>query len=241
MTYTTQERFLRKTNDERATEHFSSTGEDHTFIDQDVTKGTSPDFAGITRDDEDFTVDCGTAKTLVLAETVYNDIQFPISSGKVPPSNFPDFDAFTTNTNAFSFDVGDYIDLQSNELSHDWKEGTTGIFHVHFATAGANATGSSQYAKFTVYFVKKDAGLYVEDSVDIECEIPDGTADRESCFCQDATGTSLTGHTIGDQIITRVKRIAATTGTEFASEVFVLQLGLHIECDTMGSRLMATE
>jgi len=191
----------------------------------------------------DFVVDCGTAKTLKLAESVYDDIQFPISTGKAPASNAPDFDAFTTNTSAFSFEVNDYIDLQSNELYHGWKEGTTGYFHLHFALAAAQSSGSSQYAKFTIYIAMKNTstGVYEESSVDVEAEIPDGSADRLSFFLQDATGTTLTNHTIGDQILVRVKRIAATTGTEYGGEVFLLQCGLHVEKDTIGSRSVSSK
>jgi len=34
----------------------------------------------------------------------------------------------------------------------------------------------------------------------------------------------------------RVKRIAATGGTEYAGSIFLTQAGVHLEADTVGSR-----
>ena len=44
----------------------------------------------------DLHVSCGTDKTLVLDEPVYDDLQFAIAAGKVPAANAPTWEAFTT-------------------------------------------------------------------------------------------------------------------------------------------------
>lgn len=207
---------------------------DDMSVDYDGTKGniktdlTAP---------SDLNIDCGTDKTIVLEETVWDDIQFNIETGRTASSNAPDWDAtFTANTGCYKFDIDDYIDLGTNEMMHNWKEGTGVYFHVHTALDGANASGSSQYAKFIIYVAyAKDGAVYTETNKEIEIEIPTGTADLTHLFGQ-ASALSMTGLTIGTQMNIRLKRIAATTGTEYPNHIFVTQTGIHYEIDTLGSR-----
>jgi hypothetical protein len=185
----------------------------------------------------DLHIDCGEDKTLVLDESVWEDIQFAISGGRVSQANFPDWDtSFTTNTGEYKFDVNDYIDLAANEMAHWWKEGTAVYPHLHIALDGANNSGSSQYVKFTVYIAYADTGeVWTETSFTAEKEIPTGTADLTHLLVTNGS-TALTNNLIGTQVKIRVKRIAATTGTEYPNHIFVTQAGFHAEADTMGSR-----
>lgn len=189
----------------------------------------------------DLDIDCGAGNTIKLTQTVWDDIQFPISTGKIPAANFPSYAAFTTNTQQYKFDVDDYINLEAEELAHWWKEGT-GIYpHVHAALDGANASGGSYYVKFTIYLAYADENaVYTEINRDIEIEIPDGTADMTHIFGQAAV-VSMAGITIGTQMVARVKRIAATSGTEYPNDIFITQVGVHAEKDTLGSRLIGTK
>ena len=190
----------------------------------------------------DLKISCGTDKTLELVESVWDDIQFSISSGRVAAANYPDWDStFTTNTGEYKFDVNDYIDLGSQEMAHWWKEGTVVYPHIHTALDGANSSGGSYYAKFTVYFAYADEGtVWTETTDTIEIEIPDGTADLTHLFGS-GTGFDLTGCTIGTQIKVRLKRIAATSGDEYPNHIFVTQCGIHAEKNTLGSRQVGTK
>lgn len=184
----------------------------------------------------DLHIDCGADKTVVLDETVWNDIQFQISSGRVSVANFPDWDAFTANTYEYKFAVNDYIDLGANEMMHDWKEGTAVYPHLHLTLDGANSSGSSQYVKFTLYFAYADANeVWTETSVNIEEEIPTGTADMTHILAN-GVSVALTNNKIGSQVKIRIKRISATSGTEYPNHIFVTQCGMHYEVDTIGSR-----
>ena len=167
----------------------------------------------------------------------WKDLQFPTSAGKVPAANNPTWAALTTNTGEYGFGVDEFIDLASQELPHWWKEGTAGNFHIHFSVPDANATGASRYAQFTLYIALKDpdTNAWVETSLTAEREIPDGTLDLES-FYLDLGDTDLTGLTIGSQVKLRIKRIAATGGTEYASDVFIHQIGCHLQANSLGSR-----
>jgi hypothetical protein len=190
----------------------------------------------------DLKIVCWTEKTLVLETPVWDDIQFSISNWKVPAANYPDYDTFTTNTKQFKFNINDYIDLEANELLHRWKEWTDGYPHIHTALNWANASWSSQYAKFTVYVAYADEWqVYTEINRDIEIEIPDWTADLTHIFWSATTNIDFSWVTIWTQCVLRIKRIAATTGTEYPNHIFVTQVWFHMQKDTMGSRQIWTK
>jgi len=170
---------------------------------------------------------------------VWEDVQFPVSSGKTSAVNAPSWEAFTTNTSGYSFAVDDFIDLASNELPHSWQEGTTGHFHLHVTTKAANTSGANRYAKFTVYVAYAGVGdVYVETSGSAELTIPTGTA-ALTHFLVDVLDLAFTGKKIGSQVRVRIKRIAATGGTEYSGNIFINQCGAHILNNTTGSREIA--
>lgn len=184
----------------------------------------------------DLNIDCGTNKTIELQETVWNDIQFQVSSGKVGAANNPRWVTLTTNTSEYAFDINDYIDLASNELVHSWKEGTTGHFHTHVSLEVAQSTGADRFAKFTIYIARPDGSIiWTETTLSAELTIPTGSAALKH-FYLDLGDQSLSGLTVGTQIKVRIERITATGGTEYADGVFIHQVGCHVEGDTMGSR-----
>lgn len=185
----------------------------------------------------DLVITCGSQKTLSLANTVYEDVQFPIASGKVPAANYPTWETFTTNTRAYAFSVDDYIDLQADELPHGWSEGTTGHVHLHFAIKTAQNTGTNRYAKFTVYLAAgKEGNAWTElGPFTAEKTIPTGSSALQA-FYLDMGDANLAGYIIGGQLKASVKRIAATGGTEYADDVYITQVGMHVETNTIGSR-----
>lgn len=189
----------------------------------------------------DLTIDCGTAKTVVLEVPVYDDLQFGISRGRVPAANDPTWEVFTTNTKEFAFAVDDYIDLEAAELPHWYKEDTDGEIHLHVTTQDANSSGADRFAKFTVTMAQaKIGGTWSEADYTAELTIPDGTAALTE-FYLDIDTIDLSTYEIGDRLKPRVKRIAATGGTEYADEIFVNQIGVHLQKDTMGSRQEAVK
>lgn len=176
--------------------------------------------------------------TVDLAE-VYEDLQWQISTGRVAAANFPDWVAFTTNTAEYAFYVDDYIDLAANEIPHSWKLGTSVSVHMHVTTKAANASGGNHYAKYTVYLTSADVGeVWTETSLTAELTIPDGTPALHH-FLLPLGDFAMTDNLIGTQIKPRIKRIAATGGTEHPEHLFLTQLGAHYLQDTMGSRSVA--
>lgn len=178
--------------------------------------------------------------TLDLQE-VYEDLQWQISTGHVGAANFPDWTTFTTNTAEFAFDVDDYIDLAANGIPHSWKLGTSVSVHMRVTTKVANASGGNHYAKYTVYLTAADVGeVWTETSLTAELTIPDGTPALHH-FLLPLGDFAMTDNLIGTQIKPRVKRIAATGGTEHPEHLFLTQIGAYYLQDTIGSREVATK
>ncbi|KKL50852.1 hypothetical protein LCGC14_2301370, partial [marine sediment metagenome] len=185
----------------------------------------------------DIDVYTSTEKTLELQTNVFEDLQFPVATGKVTPaSGEPTWETFTTNTKEFAFDINDYIDLQANELFHHWKEGTNGHVHVHCTIKTAQSTGSNRFAKFSVWVSYSDKNeVWVEQAVlSAEVTIPTGSSALQA-FYLDMGDAVLTNYLRGGQVKIRVKRIAATGGTEYTDDVYITQVGMHLEINKIGS------
>jgi len=191
----------------------------------------------------DIDVTCGANKTVELQNSVYDDIQFATTTGKATPAgSAPNWEAFTTNTNEYAFDVDEEWEVQCNEISHWVKEGSTGHIHLHIAPKTANATGANRFAKFTVYFAAADVDEVWAESGPYTAEytIPTGTAALTHLYL-DMGNIDFSTFKIGAQMKAKIKRIAATGGTEYADSVFVTQCGIHFEKNTMGSRNETTK
>ncbi len=219
--------------------HFLGAGNDMTIW-YDGTNGNikTSDVAA-----SDLHVQCGTDKTLILDESVYEDIQFPVSSGKAPAANYPTYEVFTTNTEEYAFSVDDKIQLQANEPPHGWVEGTVGSAHVHMALKTAQSTGEDRYVKLELIFAYADYnGIWTEQAaITKEETIPTGSAALQSFLVGFTSTVTLTGLHVGSQIKCRVRRIAATGGTEYADDVYITQVGVHVQQDTLGSRTLSAK
>lgn len=192
----------------------------------------------------DLNITCGANKTIELQNSVYDDMQFAIDTGVVPGANNPTWEALTTNVYAYSFDVDDYIDVQCNEPPHKWAESTDGELHLHLSPKTGNSTGSDRFAQFTIYIaaVNSDGSdTWSETNQTAELTIPNGTSALTGFYLTFGTNLDLSSYNLATQIKIRVKRIAATGGTEFADNVFVTQCGCHLQQNTLGSRTASTK
>lgn len=192
---------------------------------------------------EDLTIKTGTAKTLKLDTTVYDDVNMAIASAKVPPSNTPTWSTFTANTNAYTFAIDNYADLGTIEIPHTYKEGTDLEIHLHLATNGLN-NATARKVKYILYYTYgiPDNGtnqFIAESSLTAELTIPANQADKSVYYLSMGTiaGTNIK---IGTQFKCRIKRIAGT-GTEPINDPFLGQVGIHFHKDTLGSRSISTK
>jgi len=175
--------------------------------------------------------------------TVFDDVQFPISSGKVPAANYPNYETFLAHSNQYAFSVDDYIDLQANEPPHSWKEGSRVFWHAHIAIKTAQTTGANRGARLFLYIGYSDvAGTWVELAKKAATlTIPTGSAALKNFYLDLGYSDDFSACHVGMQICVRVGREAVTSGVEYADDVFITQVGMHIEKDTVGSRSEATK
>lgn len=193
--------------------------------------------------DDDLKISCGTAKTLELQQVVYDDINFSVGRGKLGGSGNPDWQPFCgdSNNNAYKFGVGEYIDLGTEELYHDWKEGTIITPHVHFVLS--DTLDADEKVQFRLYYSVGDVNglMSAEGYVDGEATILDTTPIRTHVLLN-LTTINLSGYHIGAMFVCQLHRIAKSAGgTELSDEPFVMNVGLHVQKDTMGSRQIATK
>ena len=220
-----------------AAQYFTVNGHVIALEDLETPIVLTPEIKTDTSTPTDLTITTGAAKTLILATSVYVDLQFPVATGKITPaSGEPSWETFTTNTKEYAFGVNDYIDLQANELFHHWKEGTNGHVHIHGTIKTAQSTGFDRFAKFSVWVSYSDKNeVWVEQAVlSGEVTIPTGSSALQA-FYLDVGDAVLTNYLRGGQVKVRVKRIGATSGTEYAGDVFITQVGMHLEIDKVGS------
>lgn len=168
-------------------------------------------------------------------EKGYDEIQFRVASGKVPSSNFPNWELMTATCSEYAFAVNEYIDLNSEELPHWWLEGSAADAHVHFSTKQANTSGTTTYAKFTGTFAYADINEgWVEVAKTAEYAITSPTGATTHLYL-DMGDLDLTNYKLGAKIKCHIKRIAATSGTEYPADVYIHDIGLHMIRYRLGS------
>lgn len=169
--------------------------------------------------------------------TVWNDIYFPMSSGRIGGANQPTWAAFQGNTMEYTFAINDYIHLPTQEIAHSYKEGSDICLHVHIVLDGSDVgdTIVNYEIEYTIGDIDETMlGAAIETSGDYT--ITGGTADRTHLFIEihDIDGTNLK---VQAALKIRFRRIALVGGGNAPSnDPFVLMVGAHIEEDTVGSR-----
>lgn len=218
-------------NADNSTHYFGAAADASIYYDgTDLTINTSLVSAS------DLNLTCGANKTLELQNVVWNDINVSMITGKLPDANYPTWTANTTNLYSYTFAVGDYLDLSTAEILHNYKEGTDLGLHLHIITNGTEVGDTK--AQYTIYYNLGDMNEAMggELTSTAELTIVGGTADRTHLLLDfpDVTGT---GYKIGSLLKMRIKRIAKSAGgADPAANPFIEQLGIHYQIDTIGSR-----
>ena len=185
----------------------------------------------------DININCGTDKTLVLTETVYDDLICGLFSAKVGTSNVPTWATLVENISAYRFQTDDYLS-SSTEVLHSYKEGTDIEGHIHWASNGVDADDRAVKWEVEYSIANMGTGAFSASTVLTgQTTVPASTADRTHFYTSMSATIAGAGRKIGDVIMCRIKRIAATGGLSAPSaNPFGLQLGFHYEKDTLGSR-----
>lgn len=197
----------------------------------------------------DLTINCGTEKTVRLEEPVWQDIDFPIIIRTTGP-NIPTLATVLGNLTKPQWAVNDFNVCESQEIIHLWEEGSAIRWHIHMLTSVQDA--SDRYVNWSIEFnyanvfgpgdtynstMTWQGSNIVQTSGDFL--IPANTPARTMFVIPIYTWT-YTGGKIAAHVTARLQRIAST-GTAPSANPFCGMLQMHVQCDTIGSRLVGTK
>ena len=198
---------------------------------------------------QDWTLNCGTQKTLVLGEPVYEDanlggaVLHPIPAQAPDVVQFVDEAGANTGIYTYGYAVGEAAG-GNIEIPHAYKEGTDLSFHVHFNIIAA-PTGTDNVQWQLTYTISRNGETLDAPRVINTADIPvDTQYEAYLAVFPNISGTTGGvnggGIQIGDQFLFTLERVAAT-GDAFAGDALVETAGIHHQVDTMGSRQIATK
>lgn len=179
------------------------------------------------------------------AATYWRDIDFPIVSRNTGTGRPTDATLGTsaggTLLTAPTWAIGDFNQCETQELVHEYKEGSTLYWHIHLITNGLEV--GNHYVRFRVTYSWQNIDGVLSTPIDLDSPdllIPGGTADRTMLLF--SIGNFTPAARIGGHVKARLSRIAlAGAGTAPAANPFVEMLQLHVECDTLGSRQISSK
>lgn len=164
--------------------------------------------------------------------TVWNDIfidGLSVTGGATDP---PIFAAFIGTVYANRFDNGATMSSHGSfELQHDYKEGTDLAFHIHWSPTTTNVGDVVWGIEYTI--VNRN-GVFPATTTVTAALAAGGVANAHNS--QNIAVLSGAGITIGAVMRFRIFRSGAAATDTFTGEAFLHRIGIHYECDTLGSR-----
>lgn len=170
--------------------------------------------------------------------TVWVDIDFPVVV-RAPAANQPTQGTLQGNLTMPQWSVNDFYVCEAQELPHAWLEESTVKWHLHLWTNATDVT--DRYVNWEVEYTWCNANSDYGSNVIItsgDYLIPANAP--PSMYIIPIADAVLSGGKIAGHVKARLRRIAST-GTAPTVNPFCEMLQLHIECDTVGSREVATK
>lgn len=171
---------------------------------------------------------------------VWQDIDFPIIVRNTGP-NIPSIATMQGNLTAPQWAVNSFAVCEGQEIIHQYAQGSTGRWHLHFYTGGTNV--DARYLKWRLeYNWTNLSGTWDTTNITVESteyEIPANTP-ALTHFLHSIALFETTSARIGGHIKARLTRIASV-GTAPTANPFCEMLQMHVLCDTLGSREIASK
>lgn len=167
--------------------------------------------------------------------TVWEDLRFPVNSVILPAANAPTKTAYKGSiVLAFSSASDNKITFAA-QMPHSWKEGSDIYPHVHFVVPTAGAGGGAENLKLdlTYSWANKDAAYPGETTQSITNDIQNLAADTHTIHA--FTQLSGTGKTLSSILLCSLNR-DISVANDYADNMYLLEVDIHYEQDTIGSR-----
>jgi len=176
--------------------------------------------------------------------TVWNDVNVGAVTLSRPSSSQPDEENFLdeagadTGITTLAFAIGEKVS-GSFEVPHDYKEGSDITFHIHWEGIVAPSGTDNVQWRISYVLMRDDTTLDAVTTIDTaDTAIDTQYKSYRSDFgvIDGATkGNNGSAILIGDQFLFTLERVAAT-GDVYNGDALVATVGLHYECDTIGSK-----
>jgi len=179
---------------------------------------------------------------MIQTTAMYEDLQVPLITAKVPGSAGPDWVQFmddgasspSTGVFAHAFDAGTEEQVYFNtQLPHGWKAGTAISPHVHWSPSNTNTGTVSWGLEYTVQNVD---GTFPASVIVYANDAGSGTAkDHQIAAFSDIT---MTGKTLSCMLVCRFFRDATGVGgtDNYNADAWAHEFDFHIQMDALGSR-----
>lgn len=191
----------------------------------------------------DLTVDCGTEKTIVLSQSVWDDIRIIPGSFDRPGTSDPVLNGWQPGGSGATFQV--YVFAQNDEvhftlqLPHQYKIGTDIKCHCHWTprNRGNEENGKTVAWKADISWCSHGSTFPASTTYDMT-DACNGVDDEHNI----TPDIVIDGHTspkgISSMLIVRLYRDTGDTwaGTTDAQLPAILEFDIHYERDTIGSR-----
>lgn len=175
--------------------------------------------------------------------TVWEDLRGPAHTLRAGGAGVPGFaqikdnGAASTGVFAFHFDdtAEEYL-FFGFQIPHAYKEGTDIYFHVHWAPTNANVGTVRWGLEYTwanqAAVMANTVLVYINQAVNNE---------DDKHIRTDFAAISGAGKTISSMLMCRVFRHAGDGADTYVGDAALLEVDIHYERDTMGSREIVTK
>lgn len=163
----------------------------------------------------------------------WKDLIVPIV-GLAGGAQAPTATTITGNINGLGFATGDNV-YGAFEIQHDYKEGTDLYVHVHWSP---NSTNNGNVV-FDFEYTVAGFNATFPAATTISATQASGGVTNAHKLAAISTTISGTGRKIGDIICFRLLRNA--TGNTYTGTAIVHSIGIHYECDSLGSNEISTK
>lgn len=192
----------------------------------------------------DLTIDCGTDKTIVLTETVYEDLQVSmnnIAKGASAPTDRTYAHGVGSGIAypvlGFAKDNYIWFDIQS---SHTMKISTVLDCHIHFVLPNTTTIGHKIVWQLDVIAASLDGTWAVPAGSPYTATHTVASGDDTSHRTLSIGNIAAVNTTVSTVYKCKLTRIDGTA-TEYASEVYLEFVDCHYQKDTVGSRQIGTK
>jgi hypothetical protein len=192
----------------------------------------------------DLVIDCGTDKTVVLEETVWNDFVVPVqvaSRSTVPGTTAPNELAYR---GGLVYEFPDGVDRTCYfviQLPHTYKEGTDIVFHLHWTIDTTGAGAGAENVEWDYSYSASSPGQSPEEQWPAETT---GTAtvdvqsdNQHDHLIDNIVTISGANFKISEVIIMSLTRTGSTDS--YGGHALLVSADVHHEIDTVGSRQIA--